>query len=78
MEVALRDFRFIDLISFVIGIRVQGLVGHDMVPQQRFEVLLSIAAEQEAVDSGTKLLESKVGRCEQGATDVVGCIIQDW
>lgn len=62
MEVALgyTILLYVCRLSLVVGIRVQRLVGHNVVLQQGCEVLLSVLAEEEAVDLGTKLLEGKV------------------
>ena len=46
-----------------------------MVLKKSRQVLPAILAEQKAVDSRTKLLESKVGRREDSATSVVGGVV---
>ncbi len=78
MEVAFGDSGFFGVVSLVVGIRIESLVGHNMILQQGLQVLLSVTAEQEAVDSWAKLLEGEIGRRKYGATDVVGGIVHRW
>lgn len=58
------------LVGVVKGIRVQRLVGHDVVFQQRSEVFLAVFREQEGVDLWAEFLEGPVGGCEQCASGV--------
>lgn len=62
MEKALGDSVILHLggLGLVIRIRVQSLVGNNMVFQESLEILLTIFAEQEAIDPGTKFLEGKI------------------
>jgi len=75
MEIAFRNTGLFSVVSLVVGIRVESLVGHNVILQQGLQILLSVTAEQEAVDSWTKLLEGEIRRCKHGATNVVGSIV---
>jgi hypothetical protein len=46
-----------------------------VVEDQSLKVLAAVLAEQESVDSGTKLLESEVGRSEQSTAWVIGAVV---
>ena len=46
-----------------------------MVLKKSRQVFQAIFAEQKAIDSRTELLESKVGRREYSATNVVGGVV---
>jgi len=78
MEVALGDTSLFSIISLVVGIGVESLIGDNMVLQQGLQILLSVTAEQEAIDSWAKLLEGEIRRRKHGATNVVGGIIHRW
>ena len=43
-----------------------------MVFEQGFEVFLAVFGEEEGINSGTKLLECKVGGREEGSAGVIG------
>jgi len=51
-------------LGLVEGIGVQRLIGNDVVLQECLEILLTILAEEETVDSSTELLEREVGWCK--------------
>lgn len=77
MEATLRDILRADIhalnaLCLVESIRVQGLVGDDVVFEKRLQVLLTVLGEQEGVDAGTEFGERPVGGCEECATCVVG------
>ena len=56
------------LLGLVEGIRIQRLVCHNVVLQQRFEVLLAVGGEEESVDLRAQLAEGPVrGREERAA-----------
>ena len=75
MEVTLGNTGlFHDIINrfgLVVGIGVECLVGDNVVLQESLEVFLTILAEEEAVDSGTQLLERKVRRGKNGPPNMV-------
>lgn len=62
MEISLRQSSSTNILrrGLVVCIGVQGLVGHNVVFKKRFQILLTILAEQEAIEPGAKLLEGKV------------------
>jgi len=62
-------------LGFVEGIGVQSLIGYDVVLQESLEVLLTILAEEEAVDPGTELLKREVGWREYGPAEVSRSIV---
>lgn len=79
VEAALGDILVVEfrarlgrLVRVVESIRVERLIGHDVVFQQRREVLLAVFREQEGVDLGAELFEGPVGRREEGAARVGG------
>lgn len=78
MEDAFGNVGVLDRIHGVVGIGIQGLVGHDVIREKSFQVLLTIAAEEEAIDLGSEFLEGEVGRSEDGSTNVCRCVIDDW
>lgn len=61
----------------VVGIRVEGLVGHDMVFQKGLQVFLAVSAEQERIDPGAKLAECKVRGRKEGAADVIRSVVEN-
>lgn len=77
MEVTLRDSALVNVgaLGLVVRIGVQCLVGNDMVFKESLEVLLSILAEEEAVDPWAKLLESEVRWREEGSANMVGGVV---
>ena len=56
----------------VVSIRVQCLIGDDMVLQKSLKVFLPIFAEQKAIDPRSQLLEGEVSGGEDRSTYVVG------
>lgn len=74
VEVSLRHTLLGLALSGVVGIGVQGVVGNKVVLEKSLQVLLAVLAEEEGVDPRTKLRESEVGRCEEGATLVIGSV----
>lgn len=46
-----------------------------MIFQQSLEILLTIAAEEEPIDLGTKLLEGKICRREDCSAKMVGSVV---
>ena len=78
VEEALGNVGCINILSLVVRIRVQSLVGDCVVQEQRLEILLSVAAEEEAVDAGAKSLESTVRRSKQGGSGVSRCIVESF
>lgn len=58
-------------LGFVKGIRVEGLVGYDVVFQKGFEIFLAILAEKESIDLRAEFLKCEVGRGEEGSAFVV-------
>lgn len=63
-------------LGLVVSVRVESLIGHYMVFQDGLEIFLTVIAEEEAIDSRAKLLEGKVGRSEEGPSDMIGSVIQ--
>lgn len=55
----------------VVRVRVQRLVGDDMVLHQRLEVLAAVLAEQKGVDARPELAEGEVAGREERAARVV-------
>jgi len=61
-------------VRLVVGVAVEGLVGDNVVFEKSLEVFLTVLAEQEGVDPGSKLLEGEVGRSKERATSVVSAV----
>ncbi len=78
MEVAFRDTSLFGVVSLVVGIRVESMVGDNVILQQGLQIFLSVTTEQEAIDSWAELLEGKIGRRKHSTTNVVGRIIHRW
>jgi len=57
------------------SVAVQNVVGNSVVEDQSLEVLAAVLAEQEPVDLGTELLESKVGGSKQSTAGVIGAVV---
>ena len=76
MEDSLGNIRAFHALGLVVGVRVEGVVGHHMIFEDGFEIFLAVPAEEEAIDFGAKLLEREIGRSEDGASDMVGGIVQ--
>ena len=74
MEAALRDASL--SLWWIVGVGVKGEVVSGMVEDQGFQVLLAVFAEEECVDSGSKLLECAVRWCEKSSTDMARCVIE--
>lgn len=72
VEVSLRHALLGLALSGVVGIGVQSVVGNEVVLEKSLQVLLAVLAEEESIDPRTKLRESEVRRCEEGAALVVG------
>lgn len=75
MKIAFGNVGHLSIIGLVVCVRVQSVVGDDMVLEESLKVFLAVATEQEAVDSRAKLLEGKVGGSEEGSSHVVRCIV---
>lgn len=75
MEKTLRDTTLVHGIvnrfRLVVSIRVQCLVGDDVVLQKSFEIFMTMFAKEEAVDPGTQLLEGEVRGGENRSTNMV-------
>lgn len=59
----------------VVGVRVERLVGDDVVLEQGLEVFLAVLAEEEGVDLRAEALEGEVGGSEDGAAEVVRGVV---
>ena len=64
--------------SLVVSIRVQCLIGDDVVLKKSLEVLLAIFTKEETVDLRTQLLESEVRRSEDCSSNVGRGICDSW
>lgn len=51
---------------WVVGISEEGVVGNEVILQQRFQVLLAVSAEQECVDLRAKSFERMIRWSENG------------
>ena len=74
MENTLRNALRVDALTalrLIEGVRVESLVGNNVVLEQCLQIFLTVLAEEEAIDSWTKLLESEVVRCKQCATKMI-------
>ena len=75
MEETLRYATLLNIVvngfRLVICIRVQRLIGNNVVFQKSLQILLTVLAEKETVDLGAQLLEGKIGRGKKGSTDMV-------
>ena len=60
MEKSFWNGLLLNIIGVRVPIRVQSLVGNNVVHKKCFEVFLAEAAEKEAVDYWTKLSKSKI------------------
>ena len=76
MENSLGNISLFHALGLVVSVRVERVIGHDMVFQDGLEVFLAVSAEEEAIYLGAKLLECEVGRSEEGSSDMIGSIIQ--
>ena len=76
MEKAFGDVGLRNIFRLVIRIRVQRLIGDGMVLEQGLEVLLSVAAKEEAVDAGSKSLEGPIRGRKEGRSGVSGGIVE--
>jgi hypothetical protein len=83
MEMSLRNAFRINLVNqlqllsthilrLIESIRVKSLVGHNMVLQQRLQVLLPVFREKESIDLRAKFPEGPVGGSEECSARVVG------
>ena len=74
MEEALRDatlcHSIINGFGFVKRIRIECLIGNDVVLQKSLKVFLTVFTKEKAIDSGTKLLEGEVGRSKNCSSDM--------
>ena len=59
----------------VISIRVECLVGHDMILEEGLEILLTILTEQERINLWAELLESEIARGEKCSTEMGRSIV---
>lgn len=59
-------------LCLVKSVRVEGLVGDDVILDESFEILLAVVAEQEGVDLGPELAEGDIGWSKEGTASVVG------
>lgn len=77
VEVSLRNTILFNIcrLGFVEGIRVQCLIGNNVVLQESLEILLTILAEEEAIDPSTELLECEVGWRKDGPTKMGRSIV---
>ena len=76
MEEPLWNASILYAVGLIVCVRVQGVVGHNVVLENSLEVFLTVSAEEEAIDSGSKLPERKVGWSKDGTSNVIGCIVQ--
>lgn len=75
MEESLRDatlfHNIVNRFRLVVRIRVQCLIGDDVVLQKSLEVFLTIFTKEEAVNPGAQLLEGEIGGGENGSANMV-------
>lgn len=76
MEEALWHICALGVLAVIESIRVQSLIGDDVVLEKSLEILFAVGAEQEGIDPGTEALESKVRGSKERSTDVVAGIVQ--
>ncbi len=76
MEDALGDVLLIHRLRSVIRIRVEGLVSHNVILEQGFQIFCAVAAEEKCGDLCWKLLESEIRWSKDGTSVMVRCIIQ--
>lgn len=58
----------ISLVGWVVRVGEEGVVGHNVILQQRLEVFLAVAAEQERIDVRTEFRKGQIRRRKEGAT----------
>lgn len=56
--------------SLIVSIRVQCLIGDDVVFQKSLEIFLTVSAKEKAVDPRAQLLEGEVRRGEKGSPNM--------
>ena len=76
MKETLGNVGCISILSLVVCVRVQGLVRNRVVLEQSLEILLSVVAEEEAVDAGAKSLESAIRRSKEGGSGVSSGVVE--
>ena len=76
VENALWDVGLLGVVGLVISIRVQSVICNNVVLKDGLEILLAGTAEQEGVNSRTKLLKCKVRWSEKSTSDVVGGVVK--
>ena len=62
--------------DLVKGVGIERLVGHDVILEQRFEILCAVLAEEKAIDLIPKLCKGKISRREKRAPHMIRCIIE--
>lgn len=75
VTVTLEDGLVLVITGPVEGVTVEDLLRDDVVLKEGLEVLEAEFAEEEGIDPGTELLESKVGGSEESSSWVVGLVV---